>query len=491
MYKYSVLMYNFNNYEIMREPREIDPECEYIYVTDNPDLQKQTKVWKIVVDKDLENLPSPFDKVFYARYNSFKYCSTDTCIELDGSIQIYKSLNQLYQDFTNSGAEQGLIVHPLRFSIPREYEIWKQIRNYPAEQAEKCMKSMEAMGYDLNYKGLYEMTVRIVKNTPNNKLLNESCYELLKKMDEHRVDRCIFSFLINKEFNNLQIFPLSEQIIHSDWMQVCLHNKKEINDELSNTDVRDKGFLFDKFVVLYKILTKSNIDYRNVNRDLVVTMTSWKKRIDNVSRTIFTLLKNTVKPRSIELNLSEEEFPLKEKELPNDLLLLTKQFPININWVGKNTKSFKKLIPTLKKYWNEKDLYIFTADDDVIYQQNILEMFVNKMKQNDERKCICFGNFVCRLKNQPVVRGGASMYKVGFFNEGLWNELTEDVIETNEDDWWYSYHFLKNGGREICFTGLQLKFFNEDGKHQYNTSNTRKLLMSKYDSTKQPIISKE
>ena len=35
-YKYSVLMYNFNDYEIMREPQEIDPECEYIYVTDNP-----------------------------------------------------------------------------------------------------------------------------------------------------------------------------------------------------------------------------------------------------------------------------------------------------------------------------------------------------------------------------------------------------------------------------------------------------------------------
>ena len=52
MKKYSVLMYNFNDYEIMREPKEVDPECEYIYVTDNPKYQNETKVWKVIVDKE-------------------------------------------------------------------------------------------------------------------------------------------------------------------------------------------------------------------------------------------------------------------------------------------------------------------------------------------------------------------------------------------------------------------------------------------------------
>ena len=36
---YSILMYNFNNYEIMREPEEIDPDCEYIYITDDENLK--------------------------------------------------------------------------------------------------------------------------------------------------------------------------------------------------------------------------------------------------------------------------------------------------------------------------------------------------------------------------------------------------------------------------------------------------------------------
>ena len=100
MKKYSVLMYNFNNYEIMREPKEVDPECEYIYVTDNPKYQNETKVWKVIVDKDLEWL-SAFDKCYSVRFNLFKYATTPVCIYLDGSVQIYKKLTKLYNDFTN------------------------------------------------------------------------------------------------------------------------------------------------------------------------------------------------------------------------------------------------------------------------------------------------------------------------------------------------------------------------------------------------------
>ena len=478
MKKYSVLMYNFNDYEIMREPKEVDPECEYIYVTDNPKYQNETKVWNVIVDK-MDGL-SDFEKVYSVKYNPFKYCTTDTVIELDGSIQIYKKLDQLYNDFNASGCELGVIVHPLRFSITNEYEIWKMCRKYPEEQKQKCLKAMISMGYDFNYKGLYETTVRIVKNTIKNKMINESTFELLKKLDDkiERIDRCIFSFLINHLYNDTSVFPMSEQIIHSDFMKLNYHNKDEVVIFDSNTDVRDVGFLFNKLVKLYKLNEPSNFN-KNVQRDIVVTMTSWKKRINNVSRTIVTLLKNTIKPRSIELNLSEEEFQNKEKDLPDDLILLTKKFPVNINWVGVNTKSFKKLIPTLKKYWNEKDLYIFTADDDITYQPDILERFKESMLDNEEKKVVCFGNFVCRLKNQPVVRGGACMYKVDFFTEKLWEDLTDDVIQTNEDDWWYSYHFLKNGGRKVFYTGISLKFFNEAGRHQYNTRNTYRLLLEK------------
>lgn len=220
-----------------------------------------------------------------------------------------------------------------------------------------------------------------------------------------------------------------------------------------------------------------------MNLAVVVSLTSWAARINNVSRTIVSLYKNTIKPRSIELNLSEEEFPNKEKDLPEDLLLLASEKLVNINWVGKNTKSFKKIIPTLKKYWNEKDLYLFSADDDVIYPKDVLEKFI-ALEQKHPNCCICFDRCRGTLGKQPVVRGGATLYKIGYFTEMVWKELTEEIIKTNEDDWWYAYCFLKAGTRACCFCGLQLNFFNQIGKHAYNTLKTKSLLLRLLKSKK-------
>ena len=433
MYKYSVLIYNFNNYEIMREPREIDPECEYIYVTDNPDLQKQTKVWKIVVDKDLDGL-SVFDKCYKVRFNLFKYCSTDTCIYLDGSVQIYKSLRKFYNDFMSSGNELGLIIHPLRFSIPREYEIWKQFRRYPEKQAEKCMKAMQAMGYDLNYKGLYEMTVRIVKNTPRNKLIDESCYNLLKKLGTkdciERLDQTVYSCLMNLAFSDTKVFPMSEQIIHSDYMKWCIHGKEKINPILANTDVRNEGFLFNKFLTLYKLfeydlnsLTKTD----KIN-DAIISMTSWKKRINTVSSTIYSLIKNCPE-FDIVLNLSEDEFPQKENELPTDLLKLADGGYVEINWVKENTYTFKKMLPTMKKYPNKA---IITADDGCRYFRNYAKELYDLSKKH-KGQIISYNGW----NKLGVTNGGGGsgiLFPANCFKD---YKLTQKIIDTKHDDYFY------------------------------------------------------
>lgn len=427
----------------MREPREIDPECEYIYVTDNPDLQKQTKVWKIVVDKDLDGL-SVFDKCYKVRFNLFKYCSTDTCIYLDGSVQIYKSLRKFYNDFMVSGNELGLIIHPLRFSIPREYEIWKQFRRYPEKQAEKCMKAMQAMGYDLNYKGLYEMTVRIVKNTPRNKLIDESCYNLLKKLGTkdciERLDQTAYSCLMNLAFSDTKVFPMSEQIIHSDYMKWCIHGKDKINPILANTDKRNDGFLFDKMVTLYKIF---DTDFKvlpkpKVKRDAIISMTSWKKRINTTSQTIFSLLKNCPGFKIV-LTLCTEEFPNKEKDLPKDLLEIVNNDYVEILWVKDNTYTFKKMLPTMKKYPN---VPIITADDGVRYYRNYAEELYQLWLKNPN-KIISYNNW----KRLGVTFGGGGsgiLFPPNCFKNYT---LTKNIINTKHDDFYYGC-LAKNAGIE-------------------------------------------
>lgn len=217
-----------------------------------------------------------------------------------------------------------------------------------------------------------------------------------------------------------------------------------------------------------------------VKEEVVITMTSWKKRINDVSKTIYSLLRNTYKPRSIELNLAEEEFPLKEKELPEDLLLLKNEGLVNINWCYRNVKTFKKVLPTVLKYYDEKDLLIMSADDDVEYQPDIIEKFVELHKKNPDA-FIAFRNQQGEFRGQPCTNGGATLYKVSFFSD-IFFKIPECVIQTNEDDWWYSYCFWKTGGRKAVFSGIQLKFFNQDTgslkNGLYNTIRTKQLLLS-------------
>ena len=56
------------------------------------------------------------------------------------------------------------------------------------------------------------------------------------------------------------------------------------------------------------------------NHKVVVTMTSWPKRIGNCHWVVKSILNNTVKPDAVYLNLSVAEFPNKDADLPKDLV---------------------------------------------------------------------------------------------------------------------------------------------------------------------------
>lgn len=75
-----------------------------------------------------------------------------------------------------------------------------------------------------------------------------------------------------------------------------------------------------------------------------------------------------MKADKVILWLAPEQFPNKEKDLPEQLLALCDK-GLTIDWYH-DIKSYKKLIPTLKKY---PDAIIVTADDDIIYPKNWLE----------------------------------------------------------------------------------------------------------------------
>ena len=98
----------------------------------------------------------------------------------------------------------------------------------------------------------------------------------------------------------------------------------------------------------------------------IISLTSWKGRIKYAGKTIFSLLKNCP-GFHIVLVLSSDEFRRKECDLPSDLRNLITNNIIEILWVKKNYKSFKKILFTMMKY---PDVPIISADDDMFYKWN-------------------------------------------------------------------------------------------------------------------------
>lgn len=115
----------------------------------------------------------------------------------------------------------------------------------------------------------------------------------------------------------------------------------------------------------------------SIKQQLIVSLTSYPARIDTVHLTIQTLLRQTVKADKVILYLSYEQFPQREKDLPRQLTALT-QKGLSISWCH-DLRSYKKLIPALRQY---PEAVIVTADDDILYAPNWLEMLWVSYEKN-------------------------------------------------------------------------------------------------------------
>lgn len=112
---------------------------------------------------------------------------------------------------------------------------------------------------------------------------------------------------------------------------------------------------------------------------VIVSLTSYKPRINDVKYTIYSLLNQTFPPDKLILWLDEDSFPQREKNLPRDLLKL-KSFGLTIDWC-ENLRPYKKLIPALEKY--PEDI-IVTADDDIFYRPDWLKILYDEHTENPD-----------------------------------------------------------------------------------------------------------
>ena len=250
MAKYSVLTFIFDNYEVLREVQEIDEDAEYICVTDSDTLSSST--WTIIRETSFEG-KTPFEKCWNVRYNCFKYCTTDICIRVDGSIQINKSLKPIIDDFEDGEFDACLMVHPYRNNFINEYNEWIKSRHYSLQQAKRCISFMDSLGYNLLYKGMFQLCFSIQRRCDTTNHIDKLIMLFLRSLEDERgierLDQTIFSFVINTYFSNMKIMPIGQDIFEGSLMSWYGHNSWNKVPYIKKDVIAP--YMFNKPVALY------------------------------------------------------------------------------------------------------------------------------------------------------------------------------------------------------------------------------------------------
>ena len=185
----------------------------------------------------------------------------------------------------------------------------------------------------------------------------------------------------------------------------------------------------------------------------IISLTSWKARINTVSKTLFSLIQQCP-GFHIVLVLSEEEFPKMCEELPENLMLFVENEMIELLWVYKNYKSFKKVLFTMDKY---RDVPVISADDDCIYTCNYAQELYNKWLTN-KSSCVSVFNSILFGKYQHHC-GAATLYPPYSFREFKLDMLTDNILNTNEDDIFYTLFLYKYGRNKTMLLNKTVFFF--------------------------------
>ena len=113
-------------------------------------------------------------------------------------------------------------------------------------------------------------------------------------------------------------------------------------------------------------------------RKLIVSLTSYPARISGVAQVLESLKRQTRPADEIVLYLSGDQYPGREKDLPEDLLKATEAGDALIRWVEGDLKPHKKYFYAFREYASD---LVMTVDDDVIYPPEMIESFLETHRQ--------------------------------------------------------------------------------------------------------------
>lgn len=201
-----------------------------------------------------------------------------------------------------------------------------------------------------------------------------------------------------------------------------------------------------------------------------VTLTTISSRLHLTKQVVFTLLNQSILPRNIYLNISEEPYLLDNgiSSDNDDLQELKNLSRVKVQWV-KNTGPYRKILPYFENALTDESCDIFiTADDDTLYPYYFIETLLNEHLKTGcvvafrGRKVVLDG---CKSKvasysswekgvtkasvaNLPTGKDGV-IYKKSFFTPEFLNYNAAFKIAPTADDLWIKWNTALNGVESI------------------------------------------
>lgn len=162
-------------------------------------------------------------------------------------------------------------------------------------------------------------------------------------------------------------------------------------------------------------------------------MTTYNKRIGNIPTVLDTIYAQTVIPDLVVINLAYEEV------VPDKVQNYINAHNIEVNRVP-DTKVYKKIVPTLKKYPND---CVINIDDDKLYPPEMIADFMDIHKKHPYNPIS--GNRQV-FAGRQCHHGYASLVKAEYFGEYLDLIMDENVIKNcPSSDLVYTYFANKAG----------------------------------------------
>ena len=232
--------------------------------------------------------------------------------------------------------------------------------------------------------------------------------------------------------------------------------RREIKKEVQ------RNFIIESIKAKALSNTESIIAKGHRTQKIIISLTTFGKRIHSVYLTLESLSSQTLKADKIIIWLAEDEF--NRDNIPITLLNMQKR-GLEIKFC-RDYKSYKKIIPTLKEYPDE---IIITVDDDMIYPYDFIEqMYHTHLKFPD---CICcnrahrikfdkFNNLLpynewdwdwnpSQAISEPAFHlfptgAGGILYFPNCFDKEVLNEENFMKLAPTADDVWLKLMSLKN-----------------------------------------------